>query len=133
MKIFHQQKVKVIDVPLSILPSWGCIDTHSIGAADGDDSGSGANARIGNTVTLMNQRINYTVTQAASSESWNRMRVIIVESEDGNQTLNLSDILLYSDYGIYSNLVFVSPYTTKADTNVIRSIKGNQLLYSIWR
>ena len=81
----------------------------------------------------MNQRINYTVTQAASSESWNRMRVIIVESEDGNQTLNLSDILLYSDYGIYSNLVFVSPYTTKADTNVIRSIKGNQLLYSIER
>ena len=29
MRIFLHQKAKVIDVPLSILPSWGCIDTYS--------------------------------------------------------------------------------------------------------
>ena len=29
MRIFLHQKAKVIDVPLSILPSWGSIDTYS--------------------------------------------------------------------------------------------------------
>ena len=29
MRIFLHQKAKVIDVPLSILPSQGCIDTYS--------------------------------------------------------------------------------------------------------
>jgi hypothetical protein len=29
MRIFLHQKVKIIDVPLSVLPSGGCIDTHS--------------------------------------------------------------------------------------------------------
>ena len=30
MRIFLHQKVKIIDVPLSILPSWGRIDTQSM-------------------------------------------------------------------------------------------------------
>lgn len=88
-----------------------------VGASDGDQSGSASTARIGNTITLMNQRVNYTCTQAATTDSFNRMRVIIVTSVDGNVGLNLSDILLYSDYNLFNNLVFISPYTTKTDTN----------------
>ena len=64
----------------------------------------------------MNQRINYTL-ESAELDGYNRMRVIIVETVDGNVTLNLGDILQYDDYSIYNNLVFVSPYTTKTDTN----------------
>lgn len=98
-----------------------------IGPADGDQSGGSAIARIGNTITLMNQRVNYTCTQALSTDPYNRMRVIIVSSVDGNVGLNLSDILLYSDYALYSNLVFCSPYTTKTDTNKRYKIWSDKL------
>lgn len=87
-----------------------------IGAEDGDQSGSSAVARVGNSITLMNQRMNYTL-EASAIDVYNRVRVIIAESLDGNVTLNLGDILQYADYSIYNNLVFVSPYTTKTDTN----------------
>lgn len=87
-----------------------------IGAEDGDQSGSSAAARIGNSITLMNQRVNYTL-EAAALDVYNRVRVLIVESMDGNQLLSLGDILQYDDYSVFNNLVFVSPYTTKTDTN----------------
>lgn len=87
-----------------------------VGAQDGDQSGGSAEARVGNSITLMNQRLNYTL-EAAALDVYNRVRVIIVESMDGNQNLNLGDVLQYSNYALYNNLVFVSPYTTKTDTN----------------
>lgn len=104
----------------SVIPSTGFVASGffqtGIGAQDGDQSGSTSAARIGNSVTLMNQRMNYTL-EASLIDGYNRVRVIIAESLDGNQTLNLGDILQYPDYSVYNNLVFVSPYTTKTDTN----------------
>ena len=78
-------------------------------------------ARIGNSTTLMKQEFQADIEipdqSLPGSESYNRLRVILVESMDGNQTLNLSDVLLYPTYSIHQAQVFVSPYTTKAQTN----------------
>lgn len=100
---------------VSAFVATGFIQT-GIGAEDGDQSGASAQARIGNTITLMNQKIKYTL-EASALDVYNRVRVLIVESLDGNQLLGLGDILQYDDYGVFSNLVFCSPYTTKTDTN----------------
>ena len=86
----------------------------SVGAQDGNVPGDPA--RIGNTVTLMEQLVNMTFVQSAT-DSYNRVRCIIVESVDGNQPSALSDVLQYSNYAIYGNMVFSSPYTTKSSTN----------------
>lgn len=87
------------------------------GVADGDQPGDPA--RIGNTVTLMSQRFNFCFHQNPTGiiDDWNRMRVLIVESMDGNQPLLITDILQYSNYALYGELIFCSPYTTKTTTN----------------
>ena len=84
------------------------------GAQDGDTPGDPA--RVGNSVTLMEQLVNMTFVQS-TTDSYNRVRCIIAESVDGNQALALSDILQYSNYALYGNMVFSSPYTTKTSTN----------------
>ncbi len=86
----------------------------AVGAEDGNAPGS--TARIGNTVTLMEQLVSMTFVQS-TTDSYNRVRVIIAESVDGNQSLALSDILQFSNWGTYGHMVFSSPYTTKANTN----------------
>ena len=85
-----------------------------VGAEDGSSLGS--SARIGNSITLMNQRFNMNIT-ASSTDSFNQIRVLIVESMDGNQPLALTDVLEYGSYTLYGQLVFASPYTTKTNTN----------------
>lgn len=78
-------------------------------------------ARIGNSTTLMKQELymNLEIPDQSlpGSEAYNRMRVILVESLDGNQPISFQDCLLYPTYGIHGSQVFVSPYTTKATTN----------------
>lgn len=110
-----EERITNTAVTSSVLTASEFIQT-GIGAEDGGQSGSTSAARIGNTITLMNQRVNYTL-EVGTGDGWNRVRVIIAESVDGNQLLALGDILLYSDYALYNNLVFISPYTTKTDTN----------------
>jgi len=88
------------------------------GAGDGTDSGS-SNARIGNSVTLMRtlMKFNFDVAQPALTEQYNKIRLIVVASSDGSQTLGISDILRFHDYTTNGDLVFASPYTTKTTTN----------------
>lgn len=89
------------------------------GAGDGTDSGS-SNARVGNGVTLMRTllKFNFDVSAPqATSEQYNKVRLIVAVSEDGSQTLGISDILRYSNYTTDGDLVFASPYTTKTTTN----------------
>lgn len=93
--------------------SWGDFLTLNIGAADG--SATGDAARVGDSVTLMKQ-VFHIGLQASSTDSYNRMRVIIVEGLE-NQNIALSDMLTYSSYSLYGNLVFSSPYTTKTATS----------------
>lgn len=84
------------------------------GAEDGGNLGSPS--RIGNTITLMKQEINCYMTQSVT-DSYNRVRMLIVESVNGNQALALDDVLLYTDYNAQGDIVFASPYTTKNETN----------------
>ena len=84
------------------------------GAEDG--AGLGSAARIGNSLTLMRQQVCLNIT-GSSTDTWNQCRVIIAESVDGNQNLQLTDILEYGAYALYGETVFCSPYTTKTSTN----------------
>lgn len=86
----------------------------NVGAQDGSDFGDPA--RIGNTITLMNQKwgLNF---QGSSTDTYNQIRVLIVESKAGNVELELSDVLQYSSYVTHGDNVFSSPYTTKNNTN----------------
>ncbi len=84
------------------------------GAEDGTTLGSAA--RIGNSITLMRQQVCMNIA-ASSTDTYNQVRVIIAESVDGNQLLNLTDILEYGSYLLYGQNVFSSPYTTKTTTN----------------
>ena len=85
------------------------------GTSDGTTSGS--TARVGNSVTLLRSQFKFNFDLALNSESYNKIRLIVVQSKEGNQTLALSDVLQYSSYGVDGDLVFASPYTTKTSTN----------------
>ena len=85
-----------------------------VGAEDGTNLGDPA--RIGNTITLMNQRFNMNIT-ASATDTYNQIRVLLVESLDGNAPIALNDVLQYGSYTLYGALVFASPYTTKTNTN----------------
>ena len=85
------------------------------GTSDGTVAGSAA--RIGNSVTLMRTQVKFNFDVANGSETYNKIRLIVAQSQDGTQTLALSDILQYSSYTTDGDLVFSSPYTTKTSTN----------------
>lgn len=87
----------------------------SLRQGTGDGSAYPSDARIGNSITLMSQRLDMNLV--GETAQWNQIRVILAESVDGNTSLALSDILEYSNYAIEGDLVFVSPYTTKTSTN----------------
>lgn len=100
------------------MPSSGFATSNfiqlSIGASDGASYGDPA--RIGNTITLMNQRWGFNF-QGSSTDTYNQVRVLLVESQSGAQNIALSDVLYYGNYATFGDLVFSSPYTTKTDTN----------------
>lgn len=87
--------------------------TLNVGPNDGASPGDPA--RIGNSVSLMKQQFNIGL-EASSTDTYNRMRLIIVEGLE-NQSISLSDILLYHNYSTHGELVFTSPYTTKTATS----------------
>jgi len=119
-KTIENKQVNSLNTNLSI-PSTGVRDGQFLSVAQGTSDGVivGDPARIGNTITLMNQRFNFCFHQNPLGiiDDWNRMRVLIVEAIDGNQALLVNDVLQYSDYALYGELIFSSPYTTKTTTN----------------
>lgn len=80
-----------------------------------DGSQYPSDARIGNSITLMSQRMDMNII--GETATFNQIRVILCESVDGSTSLALSDILEYSNYALHGDMVFVSPYTTKTSTN----------------
>ena len=92
----------------------------------GDGEAYPSAARIGNSITLMNQT--FVANLVGETAQWNQIRVILVESVDGNSTLQLSDVLQYSNYLLEGDLVFVSPYTTKTSTNKRYKIHMDRLV-----
>lgn len=87
-----------------------------ITAGPQDGVNFGDEARIGNTVTFMKQTwgLNFV---GSSTDTFNQMRVLIVETVAGNNALALSDVLHYSNYATFGDNIFSSPYTTKTNTN----------------
>lgn len=110
------------------ISSSGTATYPFISLAQGTEDGSGypSNARIGNSITLMSQRLDMNII--GESGTFNQIRVILVESVDGNTSLALSDILEYSNYAIEGDMVFVSPYTTKTSTNKRYKIHMDRLV-----
>lgn len=98
----------------------------SLSQGTSDGGTTTAPARIGNSITLMSQRLDMNLI--GESNTYNQVRVILAESVDGNSTLALSDILEYSNYLLYGDLVFVSPYTTKTSTNKRYKIHMDRLV-----
>ena len=86
----------------------------SAGAEDGNQLGDPA--RIGNSITLMQQKVCMNFT-GSSTDTYNQIRCLLVESLDGNAPLSLNDVLEYGSYTLYGSLVFASPYTTRTNTN----------------
>jgi len=119
-KTIENKQVNTSNFGLAI-PSTGVRDGQFLSVAQGTSDGvlSGDPARIGNTITLMNQRFNFTFHQNPTGiiDDWNRIRVLIVEATDGNQALLINDVLQYHNYSIHGELIFSSPYTTKTTTN----------------
>jgi len=94
------------------------------GVEDGD--AYPGDARIGNSITLMSQRLDMNLI--GETATFNQIRIILAESVDGNTSLALSDILEYYSYTAHSDMVFVSPYTTKTSTNKRYKIHMDRLV-----
>lgn len=73
-------------------------------------------ARIGDSITLLSQQFCMNFI-GSSTDTYNQVRCILVESVDGSQDITMSDVLQYPEYSVYGDLVFCSPYTTKTATN----------------
>jgi len=101
------------------IPSTGYVvgNTFSLAAGVLDGSDVGDEARIGNSVTVMNQRFNATLSWRSAHDEFNQVRMILVESTDGNSALSLADILQDPSYTLGGPAVFSSAYTTKTATN----------------
>jgi len=89
-------------------------------AGDSDQNSGALLSRIGNSITMCKEKLNFVFSPPATgtiTENYNRIRLIVVEALEGNQNLVLSDILRYHNYALHGDMVFGSPYTTKTGTN----------------
>lgn len=86
-----------------------------VGAEDG--AAYGDPARIGNSITLMKQAFNMNISLRDVPDDFNQVRIIIAEVLEGTVLLDKANVLEYSDFSVYGNLIFTSPYTTKTSTN----------------
>lgn len=98
---------------LSLLLNQGVTDGGDINIVGAQE------ARIGNSVTLMEQHFKFSAhLPLAVPDTNNSLRVIIVESADGNQPLAYRDVINYANAVVYSaEQLMLSGYTTKTTTN----------------
>lgn len=61
------------------------------GVEDGSQT-VGSSSRIGNSITLMRTAVQFLFDVAATSETYNKFRCIVVESTEGNQAISAVDI-----------------------------------------
>ena len=88
------------------------------GTADGVDRPSAA--RIGDSVTLLSQRLNMMLTHPKNVLYYSKVRLIVASSVDGSQELTLDDILQFAqEYGIdgTNDGIYTSHYVSKAEKN----------------
>lgn len=92
----------------------------SQGVSDGTTTAASA-ARLGNSVTLMRTQIKFNFDVAATSEAYNKFRLIVCESSEGAQAIALGDML--HDAGQPMS----SQYTTKSSTNKRYDIRYDRI------
>ncbi len=80
------------------------------GVEDGEQT-VGSSSRIGNSITLLRTAIDFNFDVAATSESYNKFRVIVVESTEGNQAISAVDCLENP------TSPFISQLSTKTNNN----------------
>ena len=88
------------------------------GTADGSDRPN--SARIGNSITLLRESVNMQVEAEPSSTGVTKMRVMVVSSVDGNENIDIDEVLQYAQVNGVDGLdngMYTSHYTTKTDTN----------------
>ena len=102
----------IMDFPLAQRPTL----LLSQGVADGDDRPSAS--RIGNSVTLMRTQLNLSV-KLPTGVTNARCRVIVVESVNGKEDIDMDDVLQAGGGAIAGtdDNAYTSCYTTKTDTN----------------
>jgi len=89
-------------------------DTIQPTMRQGTEDGSqtvGSSARIGNSMTIMRTGFRFLFDVASTSETYNKFRLIIVESTEGNNAINAVDVLESPTQPL------TSLYTTKTNTN----------------
>lgn len=118
MKVFENKQVNALRPPIFVTSAGYNAqvvgDTIQPTMRQGPEDGSqtvGSSSRIGNTITLMRTAIHFNFDVAATSETYNKFRVVVVESADGNQAISATDI--------FENPTspMISQYTTKTNTN----------------
>lgn len=118
MKVIENKQVNALRPPIFVTSSGYDAQvvgdtiqpTMRQGTEDGDQT-VGSSARIGNSITLMRTAIKFNFDVAATSESYNKWRVIVVESTEGNQAIAAVDVLENP------TSPFISQYTTKTNNN----------------
>ncbi len=104
------------------------------GAQDG--GGFNSDARIGNSITLMNQRFVFELARNGNSMNRipQRVRILLVESKEGNQDLALEDVLHYwqvqAGAALGTNVeTYTTKYTTRTDVNKLYKIHMDRVCY----
>ncbi len=117
MKTIENKQVNY-SITATSMSSSGYATRNFIQLATGAEDGAsyGDAARVGNTISLMNQRWGFNF-QGSSTDTYNQIRVLLVESVGGSHDIGIDDVLYYSNYSVFGDNVFSSPYTTKTDTN----------------
>lgn len=113
---FHSHNNIITSVPYYTAPDIRL--TQGVG----DGAGRPDAARIGNSITLMNQRYNFELRVPESVAQGQTARLIVVESVDGAENLRFEDILEYwqTQAGTATGTereTYTSHYTTKTAIN----------------
>lgn len=109
---YNASNIDITDFPLAQRPTL----LLTQGTADGDARPSAA--RIGNSITLMRTQLNLSV-KISSGVTNCRCRLIVVESVNGKEDIDMDDVLQAGGGAIdgTNDTTYTSCYTTKTDTN----------------
>ncbi|AXQ66529.1 MAG: putative capsid protein [Cressdnaviricota sp.] len=130
---FHQHDLNVSDIGNEYRPNM----LITTGVDDG--AGRPSAARIGNSITLMNQRFNFEVRMNSAvnpqaTPAGITARLIVAESVDGAEDLQIEDILEYwkTQSGTATGAereTYTSHYTTKSSINKRYKIHMDKIMY----
>ena len=82
------------------------------------EQGTGTSDRLGSEISLLSQTVRFNLRIADGGDTFNQVRMLIVEPTDGNQTLALTDVLEYGTSPTYNiGMMLASPYKIKVNSD----------------